>query len=103
MFEEIKLYSLNGDIHDLNSKLKKVCVLLILNFQNFNNMDIYDRNNLYLKFGHLDVFNLSHRVCSHIFLSKEIEPELHKSVLYFHFNLLSENVPCIPMRVKTLG
>lgn len=64
---------------------------------------IYDRNNLYLNFGHLDVSSLSHQVCFHIFLSKEIEPELHKSVLYFHFNLLSENVPCIPMRVKTLG
>lgn len=91
-------------MHDLNSKLKKVCVLFILNFQNFNNMAyIYNRNNLYLNFGHLDVSSLSHQVCFHIFLSKEIEPELHKSVLYFHFNLLSENVPCIPMRVKTLG
>lgn len=68
LFEEIKLYSLSGDTHDLNSKLKKVCVLFILNFQNFNNMAcIYDRNDLYLNFGHLDVFGLSHRVCVHFF------------------------------------
>lgn len=71
MFEEIKLYSLNGDIRDLNSKLKKVCVLFILNFQNFNNMAyIYDRNNLYLNFGHLDVSSLSHQVCFHIFFEQ---------------------------------
>ena len=82
---------------------RKSVFFLYLTFKTLITWHLYDRNNLYLKFGHLDVFSLSHRVCSHIFLSKEIEPELHKSVLYFHFNLLSENVPCIPMRAKTLG
>lgn len=31
---------------------------------------IYDRNNLYLNFGHLDVSSLSHQVCFHIFFEQ---------------------------------